>query len=147
MCLLISVFYTNSDHFCYHCRMKTLLTISILVFTVMFSSTSFGGWTKLGQVSRFTFYVDFERIRKVDGFVYYWWLYDLLKPDKDGSLSSLNYIQGDCKLFRYKYLSIKKTKEPMGGGTGETFTYNDNDWRYPNPNTVNETILKTVCSR
>ena len=90
------------------------------MFSVMLSSSSYAKWTKVDEsVSGNTFYVDFERIRKVDGFVYYWWLYDLLKPDKDGSLSSLNYIQGDCKLFRYKYLSIKKTKEPMGGGTGE----------------------------
>ena len=31
--------------------MKALLTISTLVFTVMFSSTSFAGWTKLGKNS------------------------------------------------------------------------------------------------
>ena len=43
--------------------MKTLLTISILVFTVMFSSTSFAQWTKVGNNSRGdTFYIDFERI-------------------------------------------------------------------------------------
>ena len=41
--------------------MKTLLTIFTLVFTVMFSSTSFAGWTKVGEnVNGHTYYVDFE---------------------------------------------------------------------------------------
>ena len=65
--------------------MKTLLTISTLVFTVMFASTSFGGWTKMVKnVDGETFYVDFERIRKHGGYVYYWYLSDNLKPTKQG---------------------------------------------------------------
>ena len=129
--------------------MKTLLTIFTLVFTVMFSSTSFAGWTKLGQVSRFTFYVDFERIRKHDGYVYWWDLTDYLKPSQEGNLSNKMYQQGDCKLFRYKYLSSSFHKEPMGGGTGENGLIPESykDWKYPSPNSSMETILKSVCSR
>ena len=45
--------------------MKRTLTIFTLVFTVMFSSASFAGWTKVAEsVKGNTFYVDFERIRK-----------------------------------------------------------------------------------
>ena len=102
-----------------------------------------GGSSNRGDI----FYVDFERIRKVDGYVYYWSLSDYLKPTKFGDLSSKSYDQGDCKLFRYKGLSWSFHKEPMGGGTGETFNYNDNDWRYPPPNSIDESILKLVCSR
>jgi hypothetical protein len=69
--------------------MKTLLLIFTLLFsTVMFSSTSFAGWTKVSQnVRGDTFYVDFERIRKHDGFVYFWSLNDYLKPNKFENLS------------------------------------------------------------
>ena len=35
-----------------------------------------------------TFYVDFERIRKHDGYVYFWRIRDDLKPDKWGDLSA-----------------------------------------------------------
>ena len=94
-----------------------------------------------------TFYVDFERIRKVDGYVYYWVLQDYLKPTKQGDLSGKSYYQGDCKLFRYKNLSYSFHKEPMGGGTGDVDNVPDKDWKYPAPNTVNEVILKSVCSR
>ena len=66
--------------------MKTLLTVSTLVFTVMFSSPSYSEWTKTGEgvISGTTFYVDSERIRKVDGFVYFWKFSDYLKPTETG---------------------------------------------------------------
>ena len=128
--------------------MRKLTLILSLVFTVTLSSPSYAEWTKLGEnhIGN-THYVDFERIRKVDGYVYWWELVDLLKPDNDGKLSAKLYNQGDCKLFRFKLLSVLEHKEPMGGGTGETFTPKNPEWNYPPPNSVMETNLKTVCSR
>lgn len=61
-----------------------------------------------------TFYVDFERIKKHGGYVYFWILSDYLKPDKYGDLSFKRYNQGDCKLFRVKPLSYVFHKQPMG---------------------------------
>ena len=93
-----------------------------------------------------TYYVDFERIRKVDGYVYYWELGDLLKPTSQGYLSVKVYKQGDCKLFRFKNLSYSFHEEPMGGGTGDVSTQKQ-DWTYPSPNSSMEDMLKQVCSR
>jgi hypothetical protein len=128
--------------------MKKLLTISTLVITVMFSSTSFAEWTRVtGNLKGDTHYVDFERIRKHDGYVYFWTLSDYLIPKRyTGHLSSKTYRQGDCNLFREKSLSISGYKEPMGKGTGETYTYPDADWGYPPPDSIIEEILKLVCS-
>ena len=130
--------------------MKTLLNITTLVFTVMFSSTSFAGWTKVSSNmgKQNTYFVDFERIRKVDGFVYFWTLSDYSKP-LEGTLSTKIHWQGDCKLLRNKVLSFSSHKEPMGGGTGENLSIpkKHKDWQYPPPNSVSEFILKSVCSR
>ena len=119
-----------------------------LVFTLMFSSTSFAEWTKVGKdTDGNTFYVDFERIRKHDGYVYWWDLSDYLKPRQE-YLSAKQYNQGDCKLFRVKYLSDSYYTQPMGQGTPSTTSNKpDKEWRYPSPNSVIETILKSVCSR
>jgi len=126
--------------------MKKLLTISTLIFTVLFSSTSFAEWKKVVKnVSGNTHYVDFERIRKHGGYVYWWTLSDFLKPTEQGYLSGKVYQQGDCKLFRIKVLSFSSHKEPMGGGTGETVTLKNPQWMYPPPNSSGETILKSVC--
>ena len=94
-----------------------------------------------------TGYVDFERIRKVDGFIYWWVLIDLLKPDEDGDLSHKVYFQGDCKLFRIKTLSEVYYKQPLGGGASITNTPKNPEWRYPPPNSLMEPVVKTVCSR
>ena len=127
--------------------MKTLIIFLALTFSVMFSSSSYAEWTKVGENIKATFYVDYERIRKNDGYVYWWDLTDFLKPTSQGHLSAKTYSQGDCKLFRVKVLSRSIHKEPMGGGTGEMINKPDKEWTYPSPNSVNEIILKAVCNR
>ena len=127
--------------------MKKLILI-LLFSTVMFSSPSYAEWWKMGKnVDGTTFYVDFERIRKNDGYVYSWELTDLLKPNKWGYLSGKMYKQVDCKLFRIKRLSSSHHKEPMGGGTGTTNNVPDKEWTYPSPQSVDESVLKQVCNR
>ncbi len=114
----------------------------------MFSSPSYAKWTEVSKsVSGTTFYVDFERIRKHDGYVYYWYLTDYLKPTEEGKLSGKIYLQGDCKLFRFKGLSYSFHKEPMGGGTGKSYNPKNPQWDYPPPTSTSEIILKSVCSR
>ena len=94
-----------------------------------------------------TFYVDFERIRKRDGFVYYWILVDYLVPTKTSMLSGKLYKQGDCHLFRFKYLSFVFHKQSMGSDTGISDTPKNPQWDYPHPDSVFESILKEVCNR
>ena len=129
--------------------MKTLIIFLALTFSVMFSSTSYAGWTKVSaNVDGVKVYVDFERIRKHDGYVYWWGLSDYLKPKSSGSLSAKSYNQGDCKFFRYKILSDSYYIEPMGKGTPSASSNNpDKEWRYPHPNSSIETVLKQVCNR
>ena len=80
----------------------------------MFSTPSYGEWTKVEKsVEGNTFYVDFERIRKHGGYVYWWDLTDRLKT-KQGFLSGKVYSQGDCKLFRYITLSYSLHERTYG---------------------------------
>jgi hypothetical protein len=129
--------------------MKTLIIFLALTFSVMFSSSSYAGWTEVSKsVDGDTYYVDFERIRKNDGYVYWWDLADYLKPSPTGKLSGRSYNQGDCKLFRYKYLSDSYYIEPMGRGTPAISSNKpDKEWTYPPPNSVVELALKQVCNR
>ena len=129
--------------------MRKLTILFILLFsTVMFSSPSYAEWTKVGtSVDGDALYVDFERIRKHGGYVYWWRLSDYLKPNSLGDLSVKVYQQGDCKLFRYKSLSYSWHKEPMGGGTGLIDNRPDKEWGYPPPKSTSEFLLKSVCSR
>jgi hypothetical protein len=130
---------------------KLLLVFTLLFSTLMFSTPSYGEWTKVNRtIDGNTYYVDFDRIRKHDGYVFFWGLGDYLKPTPQGFLSFKNYQQGDCKLFRVKSLSTSHHKEPMGNGLAELSgppTGKNADWRYPPPNSSIEEVLKQVCSR
>jgi hypothetical protein len=131
--------------------MKKLLLIFTLLFsTLMFSTPSYAEWTETSKsVNGDTFYVDFDRIRKHGGYVYFWLLTNFLKPSKFGDLSAKVYKQGDCKLFRYQRLSYSFHKEPMGGGTGDVQKPlpQSKGWQYPTPNSVSEYVLKAVCNQ
>ncbi len=93
-----------------------------------------------------TFYVDFDRMRKHGGYVYWWHLIDHLTPSETGIWSHKVYNQGDCKLFRSKSLSTSAHKAPMGGGTIQLSKL-DEDWKYPPPDSMIKIMLKSVCSR
>ena len=91
--------------------MKKLL---ILLFSILISFNSYGGWTWVtDDLSGNKYYYDFEKIKKNDGYYYYWRLVDLLKPDKYGDLSYAAYIQVDCKLSRSMSLSEFYYSLPM----------------------------------
>ena len=127
--------------------MRRLTLLTVLVLSLL-STPVFADWTKVDEsVKGNTFYVDFERIRKHGGYVYWWDLSDYLKPTKYGDLSSKVYNQGDCKLFRYKVLSTSLHKEPMGGGTGKSVPVPEKhkDWKYSSPDSSGEEVLKSVC--
>lgn len=136
--------------------MKKLLLIFTLLFsTLMFSTPSYGEWTKVSSTGNGadTFHVDFERIRKHDGYVYFWQLSDFLKPligqNNEVYLSSKNYKQVDCKLFRQKVLSASFHNEPMGKGSGYNAEIKGKhaNWKYPSPNSALEEVLQRVCSQ
>jgi hypothetical protein len=128
--------------------MKKTSLIFTIVFTMMFSSSIFSEWKEISKtVNGSTFYLDFERIRKHDGYVYYWFLVDFLKPDEDGDLSSKSYQEGDCKLFRTRDLSFVNHQQSMGRDIGKSYNTKNPEWAYPSPNTLNEIMLKIVCDQ
>ena len=114
---------------------------------VTLSSPSNAEWREITTNIVATLYIDFKRIRKVDEYVYYWTLQDYLRPNKFGHLSNKIYNQGDCKLFRYKNLSLSTHREPMGKGFGRRIDPKVmKSWIYPAPRSGDELILKTVCA-
>jgi len=113
----------------------------------MFSAPSYAEWTKTSKnVGGDTYYVDFDRIRKHGGYVYFWELTDYLKPLKQVYFSSKSFHETDCKLLRYRPLSNDFYKEPMGGGTSRSLGESKN-WRYASPGSVVEVVLKQVCNQ
>ena len=114
--------------------MKKLFFIPILLFTLIFSSNAYSKWTKVTETTDGNqYYLDYDRIRKVDGYLYYWYL--------------SNFAQGDCKLLRFKRVSTTVFKGPMGKGFigSRPHKKKNQDWDYPHPNSPMESVLRSVC--
>ena len=124
------------------------ITLGITLFfsTLMFASPAYADWVKVTENENgTTSYVDFDGMRTNGGYVYFWQLADYLEPNEYGTLSSKVYNQGDCGMFRRKYLSYIHYEQPMGEGSGDSNSPPNPEWNYPIPNSMGETILKIVC--
>ena len=126
--------------------MKKPLLIFTLLFSVIFSTTSFAEWTFITSSKGIDLYLDTERIKHKNGYIYYWDLYDYKKPRK-GVQSSAAYNQLDCDLKRSKYLKDIYYAGPMQtgkiiGSSNEP----DNNWDYPTPGSVNDIAISFICS-
>jgi len=125
------------------------MRVLFLILILLSSSTAYAEW--LGMIKNDdgdTYYVDFDRIREIDGYVYYWQLADYVKPISNEFWSAKTYHQGDCKLFRFKHLTVYFHKEPIGGGDGKIiYPTNSDKWMYPPPNSPTEYVLKSVCDK
>jgi hypothetical protein len=124
--------------------MKKLI-FTLLFSTLVFSSTSYAEWKLVAENMKAKYYVD--KIKKIDGYVYWWLLADYFKPmDSRGILTMKVYHQADCKLFRLRGLSFYIYKEQMGRGLVNDSWSSDEDWHYAPPDSSLETVLNYVCT-
>tara|TARA_B110000438_G_C15714845_1_gene607009 strand:- start:47 stop:430 length:384 start_codon:yes stop_codon:yes gene_type:complete len=113
----------------------------LFIISLIFSFNCNADWVQFGGSDNGNiFYVDLEKVKKIEEYVYWWQLID----KKYGSPSLKFYIQADCKKFRVKILSVYNYKESMGRGEAENIKPPDN-WAYPPSNTPGEKSLKAVC--
>ena len=127
-------------------------TIKILVFLfliVIYPLPSIAEWKLVGSsVSPVrNYYVDFERIRKGDGYVFYWEMVDYKKPNNFGDLSTISLKQVDCRLLKYKFIKDMYFIQNRGQGKiSHSSDKPDKKWSFVNPKSIGEIVLKKICS-
>ena len=94
------------------------------------------------------YFNDRSNIEISGGFLYFWNLGNW-KKSAQGMKSVKRYMQGDCNLFRYKIITFSFHKEPMGNGLGlvQKPVERHKGWKYPQPDSTDEIILKDACQR
>ena len=125
--------------------MKKITILLVIIFTFLFSNTSWGEWTYvLEGFEGIRTYYDKDRVRKSGKYLYFWELVDYLKPFR-GSLSDTTYVQLDCSIFRSKTLRFQVYKNSMGEGEMLHEWTPKDVWDYPKPNSVKESLYNKIC--
>ena len=126
---------------------KIILKCIVMLSTLMFSFKTYAEWTKVAENNKGVFYLDIDRIKKIDGKIYWWQLTDLKKSTKNGTKSSILFSEGDCTLLGYKVLSDTFYLLPMGKGESNGGSdIPDKNWRFPQPESPGEYIIKNLCN-
>jgi len=128
--------------------MKNLNIIAAaLASTVAFASPVFAGWTEASKsVDGDTWYIDYGTVKENNGYVYYWDLDDLLKPDSEGDLSYKALNEVDCGTPRkFRYLSVSYYTQPMASGSVSSSSNNASGWYYLKPNNVSGIMINETC--
>ena len=126
---------------------KHLLILSLLLSTTMFSSLSFGEWELIGATTDGDeFYWDRDKVRVNQGLVYWYVLFDYLKPTETGTLSVTVYQESDCQRMSILDLSTSFYKQAMAEGQAwSTYTNPNPEVSYPSPSSSSGYALKEVC--
>ena len=134
--------------------MKKITILLVIIFTFLFSTTSWGEWTFVTKekIDSHKLYYEKDRLRKSEKYIYFWMLIDYSKPDEMGFLSKTTYVELDCSIFRVNTLKTLGYKKSMGEGIIEysetprnKFGNSGYSWDYPSPNTVFEIMFNKIC--
>ena len=122
--------------------MKKLLVL--LLISINFSAIA--EWKYISEnVNGADYYVDFEKISKQGENIYFWYLTDYSKRDKFGDFSNIGKSRGNCTRMGHQWMQVYYYSAPMGKGKINASDAELSAWKYPPPNSIMETVLKSVC--
>ena len=121
---------------------------------LFFSFPSYGEWRweLFVEIGDYRIFLDKNKFRSSNGFVYFYELEDLQEPFPEGMVgpykiwSRINYFKGDCNDFKYKLLDSKYFLEPMGKNLFYTDPIGEGEWKFSLPDSIGYEKLNVVCS-
>ncbi len=125
--------------------MKQLLVLITLISSLIMSSVANAEWTKVSTINDEggSAYVDFDRLKKRNGKLYYWALIDF--HSMKGQWSVTMYQEAECKRDRFRVLNSASYSDRMGSGDVIGSDNTPMNWTYPPPDSYGEAILYAVC--
>jgi hypothetical protein len=129
--------------------MKKFIPLAALFISLVFSSACFAEWILVEKnFYGDLYYIDFDRIKiKNKRAVFFWELINYAKPNKYGTLSAKDFKEADCGIPRKtRSLAESYYPQPMAQGSPSVSGSKPQEWQYPQPGSVMETILNKVCA-
>tara|TARA_B100000767_G_C19376256_1_gene374007 strand:- start:2 stop:433 length:432 start_codon:yes stop_codon:yes gene_type:complete len=125
---------------------KTFTFLNCLIAIVLFSSSSFGEWQYIGKTKKgYDLYFENKDFKKSLGYIYFFGLYDFNKSNNFGTKSVVAYYKLSCINLKYKSISDKMFKKPMGKGSSRENNKPFEKWK-KSSNEDFTNIMKELCS-
>jgi len=126
--------------------MKKITILLVIIFTFLFTNTSWGEWNLIPMGVGEDWYYNKDNVRKRGKSLYVWFLHDFSKPTESGYLSYVIYVQLECSILRFKFLKETLHKKSMGK-FGEMYTNPtpSDKWDYPPPDTIYGYMFDKIC--
>ena len=119
----------------------------ILIFALLFTTPSYAEWKLMDEFDDIRLFIDLDRIKKRDGYIYFWVMSDGFASKQ--YLSSITHHQAVCKPFKYRFLNFYAYKQPMGRGSYDELPVlkKDKDWKQPvAANNLEAELMNFICS-
>ena len=126
--------------------MKKLL---LVLFLVMISFNSYAEWSLVvTSTNKNEYYIDFDRVSKNNGYVYYWVLSNFPSPPYAKGKSSLELYEVNCSppiKERRKAYYFYNSAMVQKGTRSSVFDTSTGPWEYSVPGSVQERLIEAVC--
>ena len=121
--------------------------IVIIILYLIVSSHANAEWTYFIKSEGGTkVYIDYDRISKNNGFIYFWRLDNLLEPLASNTMSIIGYQKVNCDSPRkFMILQLRGTDQHFGEGNSISSWSPTKGWEYPPPESIMEILLDEVC--
>ena len=124
--------------------MKKLL---VLLISLFISFNSFGEWSFVAKGKIDEFYVDFDKLSKKGGNVYFWQLTNFPSPPYAKGKSSVELYEVNCNPpIKSRQRAMYFYNSTMGQGSPVTDgSTNTGPWEYDIPGSIGEKLSEAVC--
>lgn len=123
--------------------MKTLL----LSLALLVTCPAWAEWVLVGGSKEAFAYIDSTTIRRDGNLRKVWVLFDKKQRDAYGNLSARMRNEYDCSQEKYRNLTFTAFFEPMGDGKIGYSDSSISQWTDIAPGTIDNTILRFVCTQ
>jgi len=123
--------------------MKKLFAVLILSVGL---TPAWAEWVIKGGSDNVNLYMKSEVIR-LGGTIKGWVMLDVIPGGKQPFLSLIQLHEARCNTGQKRILQLTSYNGQMGGGEVITSRNEPNDWSYPTPGSLDETIFETLCAK
>lgn len=125
--------------------MKIHIRLMAMLVSLAVSGPAISGWVQYATVEGFTWFYEEPFLRREGQLRSFWIVKSLAAPDDKGASSYRYLVQFDCAKSRYRYLSERATKDPMGEGKILSFDDTFTAWTEASPSGLMGHLKTHAC--